>query len=118
MSDNGEISRESSLFYQIVLTFHTAAWQQLGKILNPFTGKTEVNLEAASLSIDMLDALRSKTKGNLNPNEDKFLERVLSDLKLNYIDELKRAKSSDDQQQGDEPASEAKSSDAASEEAE
>ena len=90
MSENTSAPKENPLFYQIVLTFHTAAWQQLGKVVNPFTEKSEVNLQAASLSIDMLDALQEKTKGNLAEQEKQLLEKILSDLKLNYMEELKK----------------------------
>ncbi len=108
MTEQKETPEENPLFYQVVLTFHTAAWQQMGKVVNPFTQKSEVNLEAASLSIDMLDMLRSKTKGNLTPEEDKFLERVLSDLKLNYIEELKKPRAEEKETESAEPETEEK----------
>jgi len=84
------IDKESILFHQLVLSFYTAAWQQLGKVENPLLGKIERDLEGAALSIDMLDMIRSRTKGNLPEAEAKFLDRTISELKLNYIDELKR----------------------------
>ena len=89
MSENEKLARESALFYQIVLTFHTAAWQQMGKVKNPITDSIEKDLNGAALSIDMLDMLKNRTKGNLSKEESGFLDRVLSELKLNYIEELK-----------------------------
>jgi len=89
MAENN-IDKESILFHQLVLSFHTAAWQQLGKVANPFLGKIERDLEGAALSIDMLDMIRNRMKGNLAESEQKFLDRILAELKLNYMDELSR----------------------------
>ena len=80
------------LFYQLVTTFQNAAWQQLGKQVNPITQKVEQDLEQASLSINMLDMLQSKTKGNLSEEEVKFLTQIISDLKLNFVEEISKSK--------------------------
>jgi DNA replication initiation complex subunit (GINS family) len=34
--------------------------------------------------------LRSRTEGNLQPNEKQFLDKVISELQLNYIDEMSK----------------------------
>jgi hypothetical protein len=60
--------------------------QQLGKLVNPVTQKTEVNLEGAQVTIDMLDMLRAKSQGNLDSEEDKMLTSILSDLQMNYVE--------------------------------
>ncbi|MDI6642075.1 MAG: DUF1844 domain-containing protein [Elusimicrobiota bacterium] len=77
-------------FVSLVLSLSSAAWHQLGKVPNPSTGKIEKNLNEAKLSIDFLEMLSEKTKGNLSQKEEKFLMSVLTDLRLNYVDELKR----------------------------
>jgi len=81
----------SVLFYQLVVTFQNAAWQQLGKRVNPLTQKMEQDFEQASLSIGMLDMLMAKTSGNLSEDESRFLKQAISDLKLNYVDEVNKA---------------------------
>lgn len=58
----------------------------LGKEVNPVTNKSEVNLEHAKYTIDMLDMLEIKTKGNLTDYENKFLNEVIRDLKLKYLE--------------------------------
>ena len=63
---------------------------QMGKLTDPLTGKTERNLAQASHTIDTLDMLRIKCRGNLSPDEDAFLTHVISELKLNYVDECNR----------------------------
>jgi hypothetical protein len=90
MSEEKEIGKETILFHQLILSFHTAAWQQMGKVVYPLTGKIEVDLPSAAFSIDMLDMIESKTKGNLTKMEADFLHRTIGDLKLNYIDELRK----------------------------
>ncbi|NQU04456.1 MAG: DUF1844 domain-containing protein, partial [Calditrichaeota bacterium] len=56
--------KESILLRRLIITFQTAAMQQLGKITDPFSGKLQRDLEQASISIDTLDMLQKKTKGN------------------------------------------------------
>jgi hypothetical protein len=75
------------MFMQLVMMFHTLTMHQLGKIKNPITDKVERDLAAAQGSIDMLDMLKEKTKGNLAADEDRFLTNLLKELKLNYVDE-------------------------------
>jgi len=89
------------LFYQLVATFQDAAWQQLGKRVNPITQKIEQDFEQASLSIGMLDMLMEKTAGNLSDEESRFLRQAISDLKLNYVEEVSKASS---QKSGEEKA--------------
>ena len=78
------------LFYQLVISLHASAMQQMGKVANPVTGKVERNLKLASNTIDMLDMLQRKTQGNLNEDEARTLERTLYELRLNYVDELEK----------------------------
>jgi outer membrane biosynthesis protein TonB len=78
-----------AFFVQLVFTFQAAAMQQLGKVINPLTGKVEKNMEQAKHSIDMVAMLEEKTRGNLNDREQKLIERVLFELRMNYVDEMK-----------------------------
>lgn len=58
----------------------------LGKMANPVTGKTEKNLEAAKLFIDILEILQEKTKGNLTDDENSFLQKNLNDMRMYYVE--------------------------------
>ena len=78
------------MFTQLVLMFHTAAMQQMGKLKNPITDAIERNLDAAKNSIDLLDMLKEKTKGNLSDDESRLLRQVVQELKLNFVDEKNR----------------------------
>ena len=84
--------KHSQMFFYMVSSFEMAALQQMGKMKNPLTDKIEKNLEQAQFTIDLLDMLKEKTKGNLNDDESKFLENLLGQLKLNYLDEVEKDK--------------------------
>jgi len=89
--------KDQLLLTQLVLMFQTAALQHMGKLKNPMTDKVERDLSQAQISIDMLDMLHSKTKGNLTPDEERIFSMVLQELRLNYVDEV--AKDQNAQQQ-------------------
>jgi len=78
------------LFTQLVLMFHTLTMQQLGKIKSPMTDKIERDLQGAQSSIDMLEMLKEKSKGNLSSETDRFLTSSLKELRLNYVDEASK----------------------------
>ena len=75
---------------QLIIGLKSRAWMSLGKVMNPTTGKAEVNLELARDSIDTLLMLKEKTKGNLTETEKGLLENSMQDLELNYIEVSKK----------------------------
>jgi hypothetical protein len=99
-----------ALFTNLVISLAQSALIGLGKILNPATQKTAVNLDAAQQAIDMLDMLEAKTRGNLDADEDKMLKQTLSMLKLNYVETANVAPTpaADAAPQADKPAEEDK----------
>ncbi len=96
---------DSELFQALVIQLAQAGWMALGKIPNPVSGKIERHLESARLTIDMLGALETRTRGNLAPEEKSLLERSLRELRLNYVDEVRKAPASPAAAEGDETAS-------------
>lgn len=82
----------SALFMNLVLGFHASAMQQMGKTKNPLTDKIERDLEQARMYIDLLDMLESKTANNLTHEESEFLTRLINEVKLNFVDEMKKEK--------------------------
>ena len=81
------LSRKEKLFMYLVGTFQSSAWIALGKIKNPMTEKSRVNIEQASFYIDLLDMMQKKMKGNLTDYEEQMLINTVSELKLNLINE-------------------------------
>ena len=93
MAESEPITQEQMnefLFTQVVLMFQGAAWQHLGKVMNPATNEVERDLAQAKNTIDILGMLQAKTKGNLSDNEQKFLEHALYELRMNYVDEANK----------------------------
>ena len=84
-------SRSAALFLQLVLGLQQGGMMALGKLMNPVTRKIEVNLEAARDTIDTLAALEGRTRGNLESDEARVLQQALTDLRLNYVEELKKS---------------------------
>ena len=82
--------REAALFLQLVLGLQQAAMVALGKLMNPVSGKLERNLEAARNTIDTLSAIEARTRNNLESDEQRVLTQVLTDLRMNFLDEVKK----------------------------
>ncbi len=72
-----------------ILSLSGSAMFHIGEIPNPETGKTEKNLPLAKQSIDIIEMLKEKTKGNLDSDEEKLLDNVLYDLRMKYVNALK-----------------------------
>ncbi len=93
-----DIKKDELMLIQLILMFQTSALQHMGKIKNPLTDKIEQDLPHAQTSIDILDMLYRRMKSNLSPEEEKMFTSVLQDLKLNYVDEVSKAKQNTDKQ--------------------
>ncbi len=85
-----------TLFTQLVMMLSTSAFQQMGKIVNPMTGKSETNLKDAEAIISLIEMLETKTKGNLEDTEQKFLADTLASLRLTYVETAKDADAADE----------------------
>lgn len=90
MADTEGSLPKEILFLQVVSMFQVAAMQQLGKLVDPVSGEISRDLEQAKISIDILDVLKEKTHGNLSKDEEEFLGKVLFELHMNYVEELKK----------------------------
>lgn len=78
-------------FSLLVTTFASQGAVAFGLVPNPIDGKTEVRLELGRHAIDMLDILEQKTKGNLTQEEAQFLEHVLHQLRMGFLEATKKA---------------------------
>ena len=72
-------------FHSIVVLLYFPALIQLGLMEDPATGQRVENLPLAKRGIDLLDLLKDKTKGNLEKDEEEFLEDALNQLKMTYL---------------------------------
>jgi len=90
MSEN-EPSRQAALFLHLVLGLQQGGMIALGKLMHPISRKVETDLEAARDTIDTLAALEARTRGNLEADEQRVLQQALTELRMNYLDERKKA---------------------------
>jgi hypothetical protein len=76
----------SPAFENLIRMLGSNAAMVLGAYADPRTGQPVIDPEAARELIDMLDALREKTLGNLAPEEDSLLLDLLGKLKMTYLE--------------------------------
>jgi hypothetical protein len=77
-------------FSAFVISLSTQALMHLGEIANPLSGKVEADIPSAKQMIDIVGMLREKTQGNLNPGEAQLMEDVLFDLRMKYVEAVKK----------------------------
>lgn len=73
-------------FENLVRMLGSNAAMVLGAYADPRTGQPMLDPDAARELIDMLDALREKTMGNLAPEEDSMLLDLLGKLKMTFLE--------------------------------
>jgi Domain of unknown function (DUF1844) len=86
---NGKPANRS---FQLLVDFIARnAAMLLGGYTDPRTGQPLLDLDGAREVIDMLDALRETTRGNLGAEDDKLLLDVIGSLKLSFMEISKAA---------------------------
>jgi hypothetical protein len=58
---------------------------ELGAIVHPMVGQRVVNPPMAKYSIECLDMLREKTKGNLTAEEQQYIDKALHSLRIHFV---------------------------------
>ena len=77
-------------FYTFLFSLGSSAFIHLGDAPHPETGQAlPPDLALAQQTIDLLAMLKEKTRGNLTPEEEKFLDHLLLDLRLRFVDRSK-----------------------------
>jgi hypothetical protein len=77
-------------FSTFVISLSTQALMNLGEIANPLSGKVETDVTVAKQMIDILGMLKDKTKGNLSAHEDRLIQEILYDLRMRYVEAVKK----------------------------
>lgn len=75
-----------------VLSFASSSQMHLGLIANPMTKKTEKDLPAARQTIDIIEMLEAKTRGNRSKQEDDLFEELLYTIRMQYLEVAKTSK--------------------------
>ena len=74
-------------FSTLVLSLGTTALYQMGVVPNPESGRAvEAEPIVAQQTIDTLEMLRDKTRGNLDAEERKLLDSLLYELRMRFVD--------------------------------
>ena len=73
-----------------VISLSTQALMHLGEIANPMSGKVEIDVPVAKQMIDIVAMLKDKTRGNVNASEDRLMEDILFDLRMKYVEAVKK----------------------------
>jgi hypothetical protein len=74
-------------FSTFIFSLNASALVHLGAIEDPASGQKVKNLPLAKQTIDILNMLEEKTRGNLNPDEENIMRNVLYDLRIAYVKE-------------------------------
>lgn len=75
-------------FSSLCLSLATSALYHLGVVAHPETGEKipELDPVGAQQTIDTLEMLDAKTKGNLDADEAKLLESILYELRMHFLE--------------------------------
>lgn len=76
-------------FSTFILSLGHSALVHLGKAPDESGGTQSPQLELARQTIDLVAILAEKTRGNLTGEEERLLEQLLYDLRMQYLDATK-----------------------------
>lgn len=85
----GESAMPKVSFDTLVASLNASALFSMGVLSDPAAGGAKKDLEMARYTIDLLEMLEEKTKGNLASEEAEMLKHVLYDLRIIYVREKK-----------------------------
>ena len=85
--DLGEMpgAKDPASFVNFLSTLATNAAAALGAVPHPATGQRSLDLDSGKYWLDILSMLRDKTKNNLHSQENRLLEGLLADLRMQYV---------------------------------
>lgn len=79
---SGELKMDFSAF---ILSLNASSMIHMGEIPDPHSMERTVNLPAAKHTIEILEIIEDKTRGNLDDKEKKLLEDILYNLRMKYV---------------------------------
>ncbi|MBN2719679.1 MAG: DUF1844 domain-containing protein [Proteobacteria bacterium] len=79
-------------FSTFIFSLFSSALIQMGDMADPMTGQVDKNLQAAQQTIDIIDMMISKTKGNLTDEEEKLIKSASAELKWKYLDAVREGR--------------------------
>lgn len=77
-------------FSVLTMSIASSAAMALGLAPDPHTNETKKDKDMAKFNIDLLVMLKDKTKNNLTSDESRFLDSVITDLQMKFVQENKK----------------------------
>ncbi len=84
--ENNAIAMDFSAF---ILSLNASSLIHLGEIPDPQSRERTVNVPAAKHTIEILEILLDKTKGNLDEEEGNLLNDIIYNLRMKYLQHTK-----------------------------
>lgn len=84
-TEHGHEGAPPVTFAGFIFSLSTSAMMLMGEQLDPQQGQAPVNLPQAKEIIDILSMLESKTRGNLETDEQAVLTDMLYALRMKYV---------------------------------
>lgn len=81
---------ETLNFSTFILSLSTSVLVNLGELPDPISNEKKVDLTLAKHSIDVIEMLKEKTRGNLTEEEDRLITNILYDLMMKYVEAAKK----------------------------
>jgi hypothetical protein len=78
-------ARDPASFVSFIMSIASNAASALGMMEHPVTHQREVDVELGKHWIDVLGMMQKKTTGNLTSQEQRMLEGLLADLRMQYV---------------------------------
>ena len=97
---------EKQLFDALISQTAYGIWVSLGKLQNPVNGETNIDLQQASIQIDILDMINNKMHASLSDEEREYIDKVLSEAKMNYLEVEKNESTKDGKKEVEEKSEE------------
>ncbi len=85
--ESSEMPLPEITFPSLIFSLSSTALFHLGELPDPQTNEKKKDLPLAKHTIDTIAMLKEKTAGNLTGDEEKFIENILTDLRLRYVKE-------------------------------
>lgn len=87
-----EEQQQQLLFMMLVQQHEQIGMMGMGKLKDPSTDAINRDMHAARYAIDTLQMIEKFMAGNLTDDMKRYLQHVLTNLRLNYADEVKSDK--------------------------
>ena len=82
------------LGYYFLNVLQAKAWQYLGLMVHPENGETLIDFHEAKQAIDLFQLILNHLQNDLPSSIKKEMEMHLTNLQLNYVEKMKKAKES------------------------